>query len=39
MLEIRIEKSPERIVVRDGERFDLIPISSIEWIESANNYV
>ena len=25
--------------MRDGERFDLIPVASIEWIESANNYV
>jgi two-component system LytT family response regulator len=39
LLETRIVKWPERIVVRDGERFDLIPVASIEWIESANNYV
>jgi two-component system LytT family response regulator len=39
LLEARIVKWPERVVVRDGERFDLIPVASIEWIESANNYV
>jgi two-component system, LytTR family, response regulator len=39
LLETRTVKWPERIVVRDGERFDLIPVASIEWIESANNYV
>lgn len=39
LLETRKEKWPERIVVRDGERFDVVPVDSIEWIESANNYV
>jgi len=39
LLETRKDKWPERIVVRDGERFDLVPVDSIEWIESANNYV
>lgn len=27
-----------RIVVRSGERFDFVPVDSIDWIESANNY-
>jgi two-component system LytT family response regulator len=27
-----------RLVVRNGERFDVVPLDSIEWIESANNY-
>lgn len=39
LLEVRRSQWPERIVVRDGERFDLVPVDSIEWIESANNYV
>jgi len=39
LLESRSCKWPERIVVRDGERFDLVPVDSIEWVESANNYV
>jgi two-component system, LytTR family, response regulator len=28
----------ERLVVRSGERFDFVPVDSIDWIESANNY-
>jgi two-component system, LytTR family, response regulator len=32
-------KWPERIVVRNGERYDFVPIDAIDWIESANNYV
>ena len=39
LLDSRSRKWPERIVVRDGERFDLVPVESIDWIESANNYV
>lgn len=29
---------PRTLVVRSGERFDLVPVDSIDWIESANNY-
>jgi two-component system LytT family response regulator len=29
----------KRIVVRDGEQIRFVPVSSIDWIESANNYV
>jgi two-component system LytT family response regulator len=39
LLDARGRKWPERIVVRNEERFDLVPVESIEWIESANNYV
>lgn len=39
LLETREVKWPERIIVRSGEHFDLVPVDSIEWIESANNYV
>ena len=28
----------QQVVVRSGERFDFVPVDSIEWIESANNY-
>ena len=28
----------QRLVVRSGERFDFVPVDSIDWIESANNY-
>jgi len=39
LLDTRAKKWPERIVVREGERFDFVPVESIDWIESANNYV
>lgn len=28
----------QRLVVRNGPRFDLVPVDTIDWIESANNY-
>jgi two-component system LytT family response regulator len=34
LLESRRDRCTERIVVRNGERFDLVPVDSIEWIES-----
>jgi two-component system LytT family response regulator len=39
LLETKAERWPDRLVVRTGEHFDLVPVSSIDWIESANNYV
>jgi two-component system, LytTR family, response regulator len=39
LLDSRARKWPERIVVKEGERFDFVPVESIDWIESANNYV
>jgi len=30
---------PERFVVRDGERYEFVPVESLDWVESANNYV
>ncbi len=30
---------PERFVVREGERFEFVPVESLDWVESANNYV
>lgn len=39
LLDTRARKWPDRIVVREGERFDFVPVDSIDWIESANNYV
>lgn len=39
LLDSRARKWPERIIVKDGERFDFVPVDSIDWIESANNYV
>ena len=37
---IEAHESPwlRRLVVRSGERFDFVPVDSIDWIESANNY-
>lgn len=39
LLESREKHWPERIVVRNGERFDFVPVASIDWVESADNYV
>jgi two-component system, LytTR family, response regulator len=39
LLDSKKRKWPERLVVRNGERFDLVSVESIDWIESANNYV
>lgn len=39
LLDTRAHKWPERLAIRNGERFDLVPVESIDWIESANNYV
>ncbi len=38
LIESRDTAWPQRLVVRNGERFDLVPVDSIDWIESANNY-
>jgi two-component system LytT family response regulator len=39
LLESKAERWPDRLVVRTDERFELVPVSAIDWIESANNYV
>jgi two-component system, LytTR family, response regulator len=39
LLESKAERWPDRLVVRTDEHFDLVPVSAIDWIESANNYV
>ena len=31
--------APDRLAVRNGERFDLVPVDSVDWIEAADNYV
>jgi two-component system LytT family response regulator len=33
------EPPVDRLVVRNAERFDLVPVDSIDWIEAADNYV
>jgi two-component system LytT family response regulator len=32
-------KWPERLAFRNGDGFSLVPVDSVDWIESANNYV
>ncbi|HKF25336.1 MAG TPA: LytTR family DNA-binding domain-containing protein [Candidatus Acidoferrum sp.] len=29
----------ERLVVRNNERYDFVPVEKVDWVESANNYV
>lgn len=38
LLEARGEQWTQRLVVRTSDRFDFVPVDSIDWIESANNY-
>jgi two-component system LytT family response regulator len=38
LIEARETRWPRTLVVRNGERFDFVPVESIDWIESANNY-
>jgi two-component system LytT family response regulator len=39
LLETTGRSWPERFVVRDGERFEFVTVESLDWVESANNYV
>ena len=39
LLDLQRKRWPERIVVKNGERFDIVATEAIDWIESANNYV
>ena len=38
LLEARESQYAQKLVVRSGERYDFVPVDSIDWIESANNY-
>jgi two-component system LytT family response regulator len=29
----------DRLVVRNGERYEFVPVAAIDWVESADNYV
>ena len=31
--------SPERFVIRNGQRYEFIAADTVDWVESANNYV
>jgi two-component system, LytTR family, response regulator len=35
----RPEAPVDRLVVRSAERFDIVPVDTIDWIEAADNYV
>jgi len=39
LLDSQKRKWPDRLVVRSGERYEFVPLESIDWIEAANNYV
>ena len=39
LLEMKERKWPERLAFRNGEGFSLVPVDTVDWIESANNYV
>lgn len=39
LLESKTQAWPERLVVRNGERYEFVSVESIDWIETANNYV
>ncbi len=38
LLEARESRFVQRLVVRNPDRFEFVPVESIDWIESANNY-
>lgn len=39
LLAASLPKWPERLVVRNGEKYEFVAVETIDWIESANNYV
>jgi two-component system LytT family response regulator len=39
LLKVQDHCGAQRLVVRNGERYDFVPIDSIDWIDSADNYV
>jgi two-component system LytT family response regulator len=39
LLEMKERKWPERLAFRNGAGFSLVPVDTVDWIESANNYV
>lgn len=39
LLESQTHKWAERLVVRNGDRYEFVASDSIDWIESANNYI
>ncbi|MGA7400301.1 MAG: LytTR family DNA-binding domain-containing protein [Candidatus Sulfotelmatobacter sp.] len=39
LLDTKERKWPERLAFRNGDSFSLVPVDTVDWIESANNYV
>jgi len=39
LLDTKERKWPERLAFRNGDGFSLVPVDTVDWIESANNYV
>lgn len=39
LLDRKERKWPERLAFRNGDGFTLVPVDTVDWIESANNYV
>ncbi len=39
LLEAQEQRWPKKLVIRTGDRYDFVPVDSIDWIEAANNYV
>jgi two-component system LytT family response regulator len=39
LLTSRRSDPAERLVVRNGERYELVPVDAVDWIEAANNHV
>jgi two-component system LytT family response regulator len=39
LLQTRERRWPERLAAKNGERIDVISVDSIDWMESANNFV
>jgi len=37
LLDVQSQPWLQRLVVRNGEHFDFVPVDAIDWIESANN--
>lgn len=39
LINARVDSWPRQLVVRTGDRYEFVAVHSIDWIESANNYV
>ncbi|PYT78057.1 MAG: DNA-binding response regulator [Acidobacteria bacterium] len=39
LLRSATKAAPERFVIRNGQRYEFVPADTVDWVESANNYV